>query len=723
MLYPTEMWFLVLIVAITCFINLDAIAENKEVIIDGKVDDNREIYDSGLFEGDIRISFETIRQFYDLNEKQEMELMAKFGDNSSKSLSHVGKRAAVRSKLQLWPEGKVYYTIDPILESRGASGPIREAMDIWERSTCLQFIPRTTECAYIKFTDDGSGCNSYVGRQGGKQNVNLSPGCVTQGIILHEIGHAMGLWHEHSRPDRDSYITVLTENVQHNRRYNYNIKRREETNSRGTEYDYNSIMHYTNTAWVNYTSCRSLDCVTFVVNNYLAYVRQGTPPMNKFKTQLSSIDIEQMNRLYSCHSVGEHGVLMVNINYGVNLENRDSALTLTIQPHPDCISCYGNSDPYVEVTASSYIGSEYKQKTMTLVDTQNPTWNESLFFSDSQWRFFEINVCDYDSINQLEICDPLSQTETVPLLNQARNSTDRVHCANPACDRFIVFDYRLLTPVHVFLWVSVRYAVNLPNTDQDSDPNAFVNVTAILPNLSQHSKTTEVIQSNNPVWNQWLGWWECDLVAFEVQIFDNTLPQKKELSDKEIIYMFPGYHSSIKVCISSSCDVFLLLDYVVDPDGNECCPNPCLNGGTCYDGCSSYSCYCVSPYTGTNCEHWNGHLTFSAHYGSNLPDLDLGSGLCDPFIEFIAYDANGHSRVENTSIIYNNSNPTWEENIDFGFSAWKNFSVMVWDKDTDTHDVLSSGKEVSLFPMSSGTFILNANDGGDGYVIFSYSYE
>ena len=44
-----------------------------------------------------------------------------------------------------------------------------------------------------------------------------------------------------------------------------------------------------------------------------------------------------------------------------------------------CTSCYGNSDPYVEVTASSYIGSEYKQKMMTLVDTQNPTWNESLF--------------------------------------------------------------------------------------------------------------------------------------------------------------------------------------------------------------------------------------------------------------------------------------------------------------------------------------------------------
>ena len=32
----------------------------------------------------------------------------------------------------------------------------------------------------------------------------------------------------------------------------------------------------------------------------------------------------------------------------------------------------------------------------------------------------------------------------------------------------------------------------------------------------------------------------------------------------------------------------------------------------------------VSPYI---CEHWNGHLTFSAHYESNLPDLDFGSGL------------------------------------------------------------------------------------------------
>ena len=55
---------------------------------------------------------------------------------------------------------------------------------------------------------------SQVGHVGGKQDLTLaSPGCEHLGTILHEIMHALGFFHEQSRPDRDHFVTINWDNI------------------------------------------------------------------------------------------------------------------------------------------------------------------------------------------------------------------------------------------------------------------------------------------------------------------------------------------------------------------------------------------------------------------------------------------------------------------------------------------------------------------------------
>ncbi len=56
-------------------------------------------------------------------------------------------------------------------------------------------------------------CYSHVGRQGGPQDISIGTGCEGRGVIMHELIHALGRWHEQSRWDRNNYVTVNTENI------------------------------------------------------------------------------------------------------------------------------------------------------------------------------------------------------------------------------------------------------------------------------------------------------------------------------------------------------------------------------------------------------------------------------------------------------------------------------------------------------------------------------
>ncbi|CAL1534071.1 unnamed protein product [Lymnaea stagnalis] len=207
------------------------------------------------------------------------------------------KRAATADKSRLWEHATIPYVIKPRF-SRNDKMKIMNAMRIWENATCVTFKEKElADKDYIVFTVEPCGCCSPVGRQGtGAQTISLHKQCRDTINILHELGHAIGFHHEHSRPDRDQYVDVILENIIENKKYNFNKLKPEEVFSFGEEYDFDSIMHYNLDA-----GARNANQETIVPKRLPTSVMKTNIGQ---RALLSRGDIRQTNKLYKCASCG-----------------------------------------------------------------------------------------------------------------------------------------------------------------------------------------------------------------------------------------------------------------------------------------------------------------------------------------------------------------------------------------------------------------------------------
>ena len=150
---------------------------------------------------------------------------------------------AITGSQYRWPNGTVPYVIAGSLPSPER---IKVAVDHWNTvmAGTVRMVPRTTESNYVAFVNsaDAGVCSSYVGMTGyGSQSIYVGGYC-SSGNIIHEIGHAFGLWHEHTREDRNRYVVVNYANISAGQAFNFdqNIASGDDV---GT-YDFNSVMHY-----------------------------------------------------------------------------------------------------------------------------------------------------------------------------------------------------------------------------------------------------------------------------------------------------------------------------------------------------------------------------------------------------------------------------------------------------------------------------------------------
>ena len=185
-----------------------------------------------------------------------------------------------------WPDGIVPFSFAPSLPPENQLA-ILDAMLTWEKVTKIRFVELSQNNAnkysdYLLFTPtDNLKCSSFVGRQGGPQIIILGPNCAAMNVA-HELGHALGLWHEQSRNDRDQYIKILWENIDEDYRYNFtqHISDGEDVGN----YEYQSIMHYT--------------AYAFSKNGQPTIIPREEGVLIGQRKQLSTKDIAAVNAMY-----------------------------------------------------------------------------------------------------------------------------------------------------------------------------------------------------------------------------------------------------------------------------------------------------------------------------------------------------------------------------------------------------------------------------------------
>lgn len=149
----------------------------------------------------------------------------------------------------LWTNGIVPYTVAADLPN---AGRVDDAIAHIQARSAMRFVRRTNANAasypnFIEFirNPDAGWSSSEIGMRGGRQVIRLSDGAAV-GTTVHECLHALGIYHEQSRSDRDNFVEIKWQNIDEEFVSNFQKK---PGSVDYYDYDYASIMHYPATAF------------------------------------------------------------------------------------------------------------------------------------------------------------------------------------------------------------------------------------------------------------------------------------------------------------------------------------------------------------------------------------------------------------------------------------------------------------------------------------------
>ena len=438
-----------------------------------------------------------------------------------------------------WAQGTVYYRYDSSVGEE-LQTKLRQAMETWETATCVRFkMSDDHDC--IQFYDYPNEEHSTVG----PNEVILGYSCQSAGDLLYTIGKVIGLSTEQSRPDRDEYVSILTENIAEGQEHKFAINSDRSVGYLGEGYDYTSIMHLSASAYSESGE------ITTKVKNTEEYTAQGSPELGE-RLELSDGDILRANRLYSCPRPGMCENLKVNVGHVQDLADNET-------------------DYLVEVVAIDGEGASFHQCGENMTFPMN----------SKKWQFFRIAVRENTPQGKL-----LSTVQTVPIEVGKSSLYHRVGTLQVNLSYECVADGDDCSPNPC------------PITTACIDELFDYTCVCMTGYGGKNCETQCPLGFDGRSCETDISGDSCEPDPCHVSHSMGCIDGTHDYS----CTCFTGFGG--KNCERSCPYGFGGIDCDVDVSGDSCSPHPCNTTNTidCVDGFFNYTCNCETGYGGNNCD-------------------------------------------------------------------------------------------------------------------------